>query len=106
MSYERTPERVSRAVARQRQPHDLHGVHAPVPGQRLLLELPQGEVLRGRDGLPEVWQAVEVPSDPWALSVLLSVLRGARLPHSGDDLSQVHDELAALVLGDLPSVVE
>lgn len=101
--YECTPERVGRAVARKRQPHDLHGVHAPLPDERRLPGLPQGEALPEWDGLLEMREAVALPSDQGPVGVFLPVLRDARLPHGGHHFSQVDDELAALVLGDLPS---
>src|SRR5438105_3249942 len=87
--YERTEEGVGRAVARKRQPHDLHGVPTAVPDERRLPGLPQGALLPGRDAVPEVREAVALPSDQGPLGVLVSVLRAPRLPDSGHDFSQV-----------------
>ena len=98
-------ERSRRAPRLQRESHDLHGVHAPLPDERRLPRIPQGTVLPRRDGVPELPQVLEVPPDQGALGLLLPVLRTPRLPDRRDDLPQVDDEPPALVLGDLPNVV-
>lgn len=55
--------------------------------------------------VPRLRQGDEVPPDQEPRRLRLPMVRASGLSHGGHDLPQVHRELAALVLGDLPNVV-
>jgi hypothetical protein len=104
--YECKEEEFGRAVAIERQPHDLRRVPTQVPEQRRLLGALEGTLLSERDALPELREAFALPSHQGTDRLLLSVLRASGLPDSGHDFSQVLDIAPTLVLGDLPNRVE
>src|SRR5579862_1651038 len=104
-AYGCTQTRLTGSGSVERIAADLHAIHAAVPEPRHLPRLPQGQVPSGRLRVPRLRSGDEVPSDQVTRRLLLPVLRPSGLSHGRDHLPQVHDELADVVLGDLPNVV-
>jgi len=94
----------SRAIGVKRSDHPL-ALPGAVPEQRCLLGLPEGTVPSRRSELPEVRQIDQVSPGQEPHRVLLPILPAPGLPHEGNDLREVHHQLATLVLGHLSHVL-
>src|ERR1700719_1472332 len=106
MQYGSKKSRLPRADALQRLSDDVHALYGAVPEPRRLLGVPARALLPRRLRVPQVQAPDEVPPDQVPRGLLLPMVRATGLSHSGHDLPQEHHEPAALVLGDLPNVLD